>query len=115
MAEKYYVAPGKSISIKRGIAGAGELVSANDLHDPIPKKNMDALSDPEKKKYKEKAFQELIKSSKGLLVKTKPAEPTKAIEVDLRSESMNQEVDLSGEPKYEKNPEGPVGGGAKKK
>ena len=110
MAEKYYVAPGKSISIKRGIAGAGELVSANDLHDPIPKKNMDALSDPEKKKYKEKAFQELVKSSKGLLVKVKPAEPTKAIEVDLRSESVDQEIDLSGEPEKKT-----IGGGAKKK
>lgn len=110
MAEKYYVASGKSISIKRGIAGAGELVSANDLHDPIPKKNMDALSDPEKKKYKEKAFQELVKSSKGLLVKIKPAEPTKAIEVDLRSESVDQEVDLSGEPEKKT-----IGGGAKKK
>ena len=110
MAEKYYVASGKSISIKRGIAGAGELVSANDLHDPIPKINMDALSDPEKKKYKEKACQELVKSSKGLLVKIKPAEPTKAIEVDLRSESVDQEVDLSGEPEKKT-----IGGGAKKK
>ena len=110
MAEKYYVASGKSISIKRGIAGAGELVSANDLHDPIPKKNMDALSDPEKKKYKEKAFQELVKSSKGLLVKTKPEEPTKAIVVDVRPESLEQVIDLSGEPEKKT-----IGGGAKKK
>ncbi len=114
MAEKYYVAPGKSISIKRGIAGAGELVSAKDLHDPIPKKDMAALSLEEQKKYKEKAFQELVKSSKGLLVKVKPAEPTEAIEVNLRSENVDQIVDLSGE--TEKKPTSKtIGGGAKKK
>ena len=110
MAEKYYVAPGKSISIKRGIAGAGELVTANDLHDPIPKKNMDALNPAEQKKYKEKAFQELVKSSKGLLVKIKPEEPTKAIEVDVRQDSIEQVIDLSGEPEKKT-----IGGGAKKK
>ena len=110
MAEKYYVAPGKSISIKRGIAGAGELVTANDLHDPIPKKNMDALNPAEQKKYKEKAFQELVKSSKGLLVKIKSEEPTKAIEVDVRQGSIEQVIDLSGEPEKKT-----IGGGAKKK
>ena len=110
MSEKYYVAPGKSISIKRGIAGAGELVTANDLHDPIPKKNMDALNPADQKKYKEKAFQELIKSSKGLLVKIKPEEPTKAIEVDVRQGSIEQVIDLSGEPEKKT-----IGGGAKKK
>lgn len=109
MAEKYYVAPGKSISISRGIAGPGEPISAKDLRDPVTKKDAEKLGDAEVKKLKERQFQLLVDSKKCLLTKTKPDAPSKAIEVDVRPDEI-QEVDLATEPKKKK-----YGSGAQRK
>jgi len=107
MAEKYYIAPGKAVALKRGMAAEGEVVTANDLIDPVPKKDAAELGPVEVKKLKAAAFKLLASSKKGILTTDKPVAPRAANEIELRPEPIEPEK----EPE-KKEPEKPIGGGA---
>jgi hypothetical protein len=108
MADKYYVAPGKAVSVSRGMIGEGEEIKASDLKNPISKKDLAGMSENEIAKLKEAQFQKLINSDKGILTTSKPGKKKAAIEMDVRPES-----DAPKESKGSGVKE--IGGGAQKK
>jgi hypothetical protein len=86
--KKYYVAPGKSVCLPRGIAVAGEVISYKDLAAPVSKKDGSKFSDEEIKTAKKQSFKELVESKKEILTTDKPAK-SKII--------ANQVVDMTSE------------------
>ena len=93
MSKKYYVASGKSVSLKRGIAVSGEEVTYLDLPDPVSAKQADGFTEKEIDDMKKVNFKALVGSKKGILVAVKPEPESKVVELDVRPDT--QEVDLS--------------------
>lgn len=95
--KKYYVAPGKAISISRGTASAGDAIEAKDLQSPVSLATAKEMTPEEILKFKEKQFQLLVDSKKCLLTTNSPDGKSEAVEFDLRKkEEKKPSSDKSG-------------------
>ncbi len=81
MSEKFYISPGKSIRLARGVTGPGEEITVNDIPNPVPEKDK-SFSEEEIRKIKQKSFDELVK--KGIVTRTKPGKEIVTEEFNLR-------------------------------
>ena len=78
--EKHYVvAPGKAISCKNGVIAEGEVISWQNMPDPLCKKGADKLDGDKMEDLKKKNFKALLNSDKVLVIEKR--EPYAAPEV----------------------------------
>lgn len=77
--KNYVVAPGKAISCKNGVIAEGEVISWQNMPDPLCKKGADKLDGDKMEDLKKKNFKALLNSDKILVIEKK--EPYVAPEV----------------------------------